>query len=252
MITPSYNQASFLEKTIRSVLLQGYPNLEYIIIDGGSTDGSVEIIRKYESWLAYWVSMPDKGQCEAINKGIRRTTGDVIAWLNSDDTYRPGAIFKAVKALQDGDAGLVCSRCRMTTPDGTLLGMYDPDLPITSRNLIMLWERSYPSPPQPTVFFRRAVLDRVGLLDESLHYALDYEYWLRALQHFDFHFVDDIWADYLIHPASKTGRGWRPFAEETYAVGKRYWHLSQLEGSAHVPHHRVESDQIASLFQRRL
>ena len=229
IITPSYNQAEFLEKTIRSVLLQGYPDLEYIIIDGGSTDGSVEIIRKYEPWLAYWVSEPDRGQSEAINKGFRRTTGQVIAWLNSDDIYHPGVLHKAVWALEENRARLVCSRCRLVAPGGRLVGMYAPTVPVTTRSLIMTWESSYPSPPQPTVFFGRDVLDQTGLLDESLHYALDYEYWLRAIQHFSFCFVDDVWADYLVHPASKTGQGWRPFARETFEVGCRYWHVLKWE-----------------------
>ena len=101
IVTPSYNQAEFLERTILSVLNQDYPNLEYIIIDGGSTDGSVEIIKKYEKYLAYWVSEKDKGQSDAINKGFQKSTGDILAWLNSDDTYLSGTLFKVVKAFQE-------------------------------------------------------------------------------------------------------------------------------------------------------
>src|SRR5437773_6556922 len=110
VITPSFNQGQFLEETIRSVLLQGYPNLDYIIIDGGSTDGSVEVVKKYEPWLTYWVSEPDRGQSHAINKGWQRAHGDVLAWLNSDDTYNPDALRCAAEALQQNPAaGMVYS-----------------------------------------------------------------------------------------------------------------------------------------------
>ncbi len=108
IVTPSFNQAAFLEETIQSVLSQDYPNLEYIIIDGGSTDGSVEIIKKYADKLAYWVSEKDTGQADAINKGLIRVTGEIVAWLNSDDIYLPGTIRAAVEALQaHPDCGLV-------------------------------------------------------------------------------------------------------------------------------------------------
>lgn len=228
IITPSYNQALFLEKSIRSVLLQAYPNLEYIIIDGGSTDGSVEIIRKYEPWLAYWVSEPDHGQAEAINKGFRRASGQIAAWLNSDDIYLPGAIPHAVRALQSSTAAAVYSRCRMVTPEGQVTAIYDPFVPISLRSLVLLWKHPYPSPPQPAVFFHRKILGQVGLLDESLHYALDYELWLRICQHATFLFVDAVWADYVVHPQSKTGKGWEPFMREAFQVGRRYWHHLSL------------------------
>lgn len=224
IVTPSYNQGQFLETTIRSVLLQGYPDLEYIIIDGGSIDGSVDIIRKYEPWLAYWVSEPDRGQSCAINKGFRKASGDIIAWLNSDDSYLPGAISHAVQSLQETKASVVYSKCRMITGESDLLGFYDPLVPVTLRDLIMLWRHDFACPPQPTVFFRRQALECVGLLDETLHYALDYELWLRMIQYSEFCFVDATWANYVVHPQSKTGKGWLPFVDEAYQAGRRYWH----------------------------
>lgn len=223
VVTPSYNQGQYLERTIRSVIGQGYPNLEYMIVDGGSTDGSVDIVRRYEPWLAYWVSEPDSGPAEAINKGLRRASGEILAWLNSDDVYHPGAVLAAVRALQAQDADLVCGRCRLISARGRLIDLYVPHLPVTSRSLLMIWEYHCAAPPQPTVFFRRAVPHQIGLLDEDLQYAFDHEYWLRALDDFRFVYSPDVWADYRIHPESKTGKGWRPFAREIGQILPRYW-----------------------------
>lgn len=225
IVTPSYNQVQFIEETIRSVLLQGYPNLEYIIIDGGSNDGSRAIIDKYANWITHSVSEPDRGQSEAINKGLRRTTGEILAWLNSDDLYLPGTVPAAVQALETPPRpGAVYSNCRMVNPGGQLLAMYCPISPLTLRTLLMYWRHHYACPPQPTVFFRRQFFEQIGYLDETLHYALDYEYWLRAVQQFEFRFVDATWAAYTVHAMSKTGKGWGPFAEETVRVGIHHMH----------------------------
>jgi glycosyltransferase involved in cell wall biosynthesis len=125
VVTPSYNQAQFLEETIRSVLLQGYPNLEYIIIDGGSTDGSVEIIRKYEKHLSDWVSEPDRGQSHAINKGFARATGEYIAWLNSDDVYEPGIIANAVAWFAEHpECDMIYSDCALVDEAGEPMGSH--------------------------------------------------------------------------------------------------------------------------------
>lgn len=222
IITPSYNQALFLEGTIRSVLLQGYPNLEYIIIDGGSTDGSVEIIKKYEPWLAYWVSEKDKGQSQAINKGLRRASGEIIAWLNSDDTYLPGTISTVVQTIEDKRADIVFGECNLVDQNGSLLSHYKTDAPITLKKLILSWKYHFGCPPQPAVFFHRQVLETIGVLDESLHYTLDYDYWLRAVQKYQFIPINRILANYIVHPQSKTGKGQEPFLIEAYLVGKRY------------------------------
>jgi glycosyltransferase involved in cell wall biosynthesis len=176
IVTPSYNQAQFIEETIRSVLMQGYPNLEYIIVDGGSTDGSVDIIRKYEDWLTHWVSEPDRGQAEAINKGWEHSTGHILAWLNSDDVYRPGALSRVAEAFQCHlDAVVVVGACAITDIDRNVLGcklsrFLDPKH--------FLYEAAS-VPGQPAVFLARQVVEEIGGLDESLHYVLDWEYWLR-------------------------------------------------------------------------
>ncbi len=176
IVTPSYNQGQFIEKTIRSVLLQDYPDLEYIIIDGGSTDGSVDIIRKYEHHLAYWVSEPDWGQAHAVNKGWQRATGSILGWLNSDDMYTSGAVRQAVEALEvNPQVGMVYSDFdSLDERTGKLerRKAYQRDFAamLADGNCI----------PQPTAFLRRNLLEQIGLLDESLHICLDYEFWLRA------------------------------------------------------------------------
>ena len=127
IITPSYNQAQFLEETIRSVLLQGYPDLEYIVMDGGSSDNSAEVIQKYEPWLAYWESEQDRGQCHAINKGWNRITGEITGWLNSDDIYRPGALRYVMEAFRHNpDAVVVVGACALTDIELNTLSIKGP------------------------------------------------------------------------------------------------------------------------------
>jgi len=174
IITPSYNQANFLEQTIRSVLAQDYQPIELIIIDGASTDGSVEIIRKYETELAYWISEPDQGQADAINKGFNRARGDIVAWLNSDDLYLPGAVSQAVDALRtDPDLGMVFSDALTIDAQGRPLNM----LVFGDWGLEELM--SFRIVCQPAVFIRRTVLDQTGFLDPDYHYLLDHHLWIR-------------------------------------------------------------------------
>lgn len=210
VVTPSYNQARFLEETIRSVLLQGYPNLEYIVIDGGSDDGSVEIIREYEPWLAYWESERDRGQSHAINKGFGRATGDVVAWLNSDDIYQPGAIVAAVAALQrNPEAAFVHSDYDVIDAASCFVRRVTVG-PRTTRELL-----TGDGIGQPTVFMRRAALDRVGPLREDLHMVMDLELWFRLTRALPSVYVPDAcFAAFREYPTSKTiGAGERQTPE---------------------------------------
>jgi glycosyltransferase involved in cell wall biosynthesis len=179
IVTPSFNQGQFIEETIRSVLLQGYPNLEYIIIDGGSTDGSVEIIKKYEPWLAYWVSEKDNGQSEAINKGFKKAHGEIIAWLNSDDLLMPRAIQTAAQYfLNNPQVDLLYGSARILGDGERELGTW------RSRDFdfrALLYEDFI---CQPASFFRSRAFTMVGGLRTDLHYAFDYDLWLRiAVDH---------------------------------------------------------------------
>jgi glycosyltransferase involved in cell wall biosynthesis len=176
VVTPSYNQGEYLEATIRSVLLQSYPNLEYIIMDGGSNDNSVEIIRKYESWLAYWVSEPDKGQAHAINKGFARATGDIFAWLNSDDIYASGSLhFVAQYFTTHLDSLLIYGNGWFLDENGQLASQvpfvreFDAKLMYTFDHIL-----------QPAAFWRRSLWEQTGELDGAYNWGLDWEWFIRA------------------------------------------------------------------------
>jgi glycosyltransferase involved in cell wall biosynthesis len=177
IVTPSLNQAAFLERTIRSVVEQGYPDLEYVVVDGGSTDGSVEILRRYHDRIAYWESVPDRGQSHAINKGLERATGAVVAYLNSDDYYLPGALAAVGDAFdRNPDAGWVCGACRYLNADGSLDTIWRPRLPEGPRPL---WVRDIWYVPQASSFWRRSEAERIGGFREDLHYAMDVEFGIR-------------------------------------------------------------------------
>lgn len=174
IITPSYNQAPYLEKTIRSVLGQNYQPLEYIIVDGASTDGSLEIIKRYSEEISWWISEPDSGQADAINKGFSRAKGEIIGWLNSDDIYLPGALQQAVDILaSQPEHGLVYSDAITIDADGTPLNF----LEFGDWRLLDLI--SFRIVCQPAVFFRREALEKAGSLNLNYHYLLDHHLWVR-------------------------------------------------------------------------
>jgi glycosyltransferase involved in cell wall biosynthesis len=203
IVTPSYNQGPFIEETIRSVLLQGYPDLEYIIMDGGSTDGTEEIIRKYGPWLAFWVSEKDHGQSHAVNKGWQQSTGEILAFLNSDDIYLPGAIPQAVESLSQAND------CAMVYGDGIWIDEASHFLklqqsgPLDARDLLT-GTCSY-NIPQPTAFMRREALQTIGGLDESLHMAMDYDLWVKLALRYPLRYINGPpWAALRFHASMKT------------------------------------------------
>ena len=178
IITPSYNQERFLEATIQSVLKQNYPNIEYIIIDGGSDDGSVEVIEKYTDKLAYWVSEPDKGQTDAINKGFAQAKGEVLAWLNSDDTYLPDAVSTAMDYLMaHPETGLVYGDTNFIDENDDLMGLFPARQ--TSHTRI---RRGFVHIPQQSAFWRSDLWKQVGPLDPTFYFAMDYDLWVRLSQ----------------------------------------------------------------------
>jgi glycosyltransferase involved in cell wall biosynthesis len=224
IVTSSYNQAAYLEETIRSVLEQDYPSLEYIVVDGGSTDGSVEIIRRYADRLAYWVSEPDRGQSDALNKGFARSHGDVIAWLNSDDLYLPGAVRGAVEAFRARTGlGLVYGDCDVIDERGEFVEAY-PSRPFSLANTL----RGHPPIAQPAAFFSREAWRRVGPLRTDLHYCMDLDLWMRIAERFDVAYVPERWAQFRLYGQSKSGSGREPFEREEAAVRRAHQRRAHL------------------------
>jgi hypothetical protein len=201
IVTPSYNQGQFIRETIESVLGQDYPYIEYWVIDGGSTDDTVAILREYESDPRFqWLSERDRGQADAINKGWARCHGEILAWLNSDDIFLDrAAISHQVAALaQHPQAGLVYGIGYYVDPSGSILRIV-PTRPYSYSTLI---QGNYIA--QPTVFLRREVVQQVGPIDLRFKFAMDYRYWLRCTAYTDFHFVETPIATYRLHTSSKT------------------------------------------------
>jgi glycosyltransferase involved in cell wall biosynthesis len=218
IVTPSYNQAQFLEQTILSVLNQDYPNIEYIIIDGGSTDGSVDIIRKYAHRLAYWVSEPDRGQSHAINKGWMRSKGDVLAWLNSDDYYEPGGVRGAIDLLLSHPKSVaVCGSIRVVDETGHYLSTQH-SVPVKLRKMLSL--RGNWTIQQPAVFARRDAVERAGWLDPKVHFLMDVDLFLRLMRRGHFLYSDFVWANFRSWQGSKTGTGGPPAGEREYIISK--------------------------------
>jgi glycosyltransferase involved in cell wall biosynthesis len=200
IITPSYNQARFLEQTIQSVLSQNYPNLEYIIVDGGSTDGSLDIIKQYTHRLTWWVSEPDQGQTDAINKGFAHARGEIFAWLNSDDTYLPGAIVEAVDfTLAHPEAALVYGNANLIDEQGKIIGHF-PSRQTDLRKLL----RGSVHIPQQAAFFQSRFWHQVGPLDPSFHFAMDYDLWVRLAKCAPIIHVPRFWANFRLHSEGKS------------------------------------------------
>ncbi len=228
VVTPSYNQGQYIEETIRSILLQGYPNLEYIVIDGGSTDDSIEIIERYAPWLAHWTSEPDRGQPHAINKGLGKATGEIINWINSDDLLLPGALFEIAVAFEHSDAvggGVV----EFNHDDEKLV----PNALLSAQGMIV--GSPGVSYHQPGLWLWREGVMACGGVDESLHYTFCWDLAIRYLSRFPrvAHLPRPL-VRFRLHQASKTMSQQDRFALDRIAVLEK---LSTLEGF--VPLHRI-------------
>lgn len=222
VVTPSFNQGRFIERCIRSVLDQEYPSFEHLIYDNCSTDGTLDILRRYPHLT--WVSESDRGQSHALNKGFRRSRGEIIAWINADDAYEPGAFHAAARDLRAATGvKAIAGRVHMVDESGRVLRTKTPNVD-TLAPMIEFWTRGF-SLEQCGVLFRREVLGEIGLLDERLHYAMDYDFLLRLVARHPLKLVDQVLARFTLQPASKTGRlrHTAAFVNERRRVSAAYW-----------------------------
>ncbi len=235
IVTPSFNQGGFIAETIASVLGQDYPHVEYVVVDGRSTDGTLDVLRGFGDQVS-WVSEPDRGQSDAINKGWRRTHGEIIAWLNADDVYRSGALSKVVGFLHEHpDVDLVYGDCDYINEHGDVLGRHRAR-PANGVDLLC-------SPvgivSQPATFLRRRVLHTVGYLDEALHNCLDFDYWVRVASRHRMAYLPECLAAFRVHQGSKTVRLSARASRERLHVYERLFkspglpdHIRQVERQA--------------------
>ena len=227
IVTPSYNQGKFLEATIRSVLLQGYPNLEYIIIDGGSTDDSLEIIQKYDKYLFYWHSQKDEGQADAINQGLKQTSGEIIGWINSDDMYVKGTFYKIVKALYHHPDSIVVHGNRIL---------------INNMGDVTGWMSLPPFDPETliynicseTVFWRRSVMQEVGFMNVNLQFALDLEFFCRLYKHGKFLKLNEYLGYFRCHSENKSSRIYQIGQKEAKREWKRLFGSDKINDEAQI------------------
>jgi glycosyltransferase involved in cell wall biosynthesis len=213
VITPSFNQARYLEATIQSVLSQEYVRIEYILIDGASTDGSAAIIRKFEDRFAYWISEKDNGQAEAINKGLSRAKGEIVAWLNSDDYYLPNTVSAAVRVFESNpDVVMVYGDMLAVDEQGQTINI------LKYKQLSLEDLLCFQIIGQPSVFFRRAALEKTGLLDTSLHFLLDHHLWIRIAQQGKILHIPQTWSAARYHAEAKNRAKAAEFGREAFRI----------------------------------
>ncbi len=236
IITASYNQGNFIEETIESVLNQNYSNLEYIIIDGGSTDNSIEIIQKYQQYLTYWVSEKDEGQANAISKGLKHCTGEIFNWLNSDDYLESGALQKIAEAFEDKEVNLVAGKVRnfSTTFEDII-----PNQNLSAQGL-MCWAPGV-NFVQPGVWMRRDLIEKCGGIDEKFHCAFDWDLYIRYLYYFpQVKELDDLLVNFRLHDNSKTQSLLEQFVKEEREIIEKIFQQDKFKNLHSVCDYKIQ------------
>jgi len=228
IVTPSFNQGQFLEETILSVLNQDYPNLEYFVMDGGSTDTSVEIIKKYAHRLTYWESKPDRGQSHAINKGFKMATGELVAWLNSDDLFNPGALFEVAEIWKkDQKLGFIHGISEIVDEVGKPTGKTHGSLFEFTESLI----KSDNPVAQPSTFISRTALKKVEYLDEKLHMSMDWDLWLRIGKKYPVFFLPKVLSRSRFWALTKTNTQVEKSGQDHVIIVNKLSRTNQIEGT---------------------
>lgn len=226
VVTPSYNQGRFIEETILSVLNQDYPNIEYIVIDGGSSDNTIEILRRYNKLLT-WISEPDRGQSHAINKGFRMANGEILCWLNSDDTFVPGAISKVVECfVKDPGTSMVYGLVNIVSEAGELTEQPTRNDPFDLWSVVYFSQIIY----QPAAFFLKEAIVETGYLDENLHWCMDWDLWVRLGMRYRLTNSNHIFSNIRMYRTTKTSTGGLRRIQEIVKVMRRYSHCSLAFG----------------------
>jgi glycosyltransferase involved in cell wall biosynthesis len=249
VVTVSYNQAQFLEETLRSVLLQGYPNLEYIVIDGGSTDGSLQIIERYQKYFAYWVSESDNGQSHAINKGFEKATGEILCWLNSDDFLQPGALaFVAQQFQGNPPVSWLIGATEVVAKDGQHLDIRQAQN--VSYNTFFTWPEEWF--PQQSTFWTRQMWEKVKPLDEHLHYVMDLALWLSMYDVAQPIIVPQVLSAYRYQAAAKCIAQPSKIPIEIESVLKKYFQTISATQFACIKKELIKLDYAQAFSQRLL